>query len=156
MQSDAHAGSIMRNRKLDYELLEKFNAKSCNVISIEMPDMDRSVVHKVRFTNQKAAHYYHAKDLKQITSFKISYVPIDNSEGAKLIPLAKQLVEDVLKDDYKPATAHVTQLGKDGVSVAASRVIEQCIITHAQIDINSADYVQITFVLHGIMASSEG
>lgn len=140
----------IRNRSLNYPPLKDFNTKSCSVINIEMPDFDTSEVHSVKFTHEKTTYQYHALDLKQIVKFRVVYMPLANGEGMKLIPLAKELVEEVLKDSYEPQTATIIQTGKENSKLTAQRNIEACVITGSEIEIDVNDYVRIAFELEGI------
>lgn len=140
----------IRNRRLEYEHLKEFNPKSCSVVNIEMPDVDTSVVHSVKFTHQKTTYQYHGAELKQIVKFKATYMPLANDQGMKLIPLVKEMVEEVLKDSYEPKTATIIQTGKDSSKPTTQRSIEACVITGAEIEIDANDYVRITFDLEGL------
>ena len=140
----------IRNRRLQYHPLRKFDPRSCNIVNIEMPEIEQSVVHSVRFTSESATSQYHGAELRQIVKFRVSYMPLDSNEGHELLPFAKKLVEDVLKDGYEPATASITQTGKDSNTIIAQRTIESCVITGAEIEIDAGDYVRITFDLQGI------
>lgn len=145
------AGKVkIRNRRLDYEHLKEFNPKSCSIVNIEMPEVDTSVVHGIKFTDQKTTYQYHGAELNQIVKFKVVYMPLSNSQGMKLIPLTKQLVEEVLKDTYEPKTATIIQTGKDSKKATSQRSIESCVITGAEIEIDANDYVRITFDLQGL------
>ena len=146
----------MRNRSLHYPPLKDFNTKSCSVVNIEMPDFDTALVHEVRFTHEKASYRYHAKEPKQIVQFKAVYMPLDNDAGRKLIPQAKELVEEVLKDDYESETATIIQKGKGGDKPVVEKRIDECVITGTDIAIDVGDYVRITFHLEGIMPEKEG
>lgn len=140
----------IRNRKLDYHPLRDFNPRSCNIVNIEMPEIEQSVIHGVRFTDESATYQYHGAELKHIVKFRVSYMPLDSNEGASLLPYAKELVEAVLKDGYEPATAIITQTGKDSNKIVAQRTIDSCAITGAEIEIDAGDYVRITFELEGL------
>jgi len=139
----------IRNRELNYKHLNGFNSKTCSVVNIEMPDIDQAVTHSVSFTDDKSTYQYHGTELKQIVKFKAVYMPLDNNEGLKLLKAAKDLVEDVLKDGYEPATATITQKGKEG-KIVAEKSIADCMITGAEIEIDVNDYVRITFDLEGL------
>ena len=150
-QGSVKAAAI-RNRRLDYAPLKEFGSKSCNVFDIQIPSVIAGATYAVQHTDGTGTLQYHAKEIQQIVRIKVAYIPLANKEGMQLIPLAKKLVEDVLKDDYEAKTAIIMHTGKDAKKSTVDRNIEQCVITGVDIAIDIKDYVRITFHLEGVMA----
>lgn len=146
----------IRDRSINYDPFKDFNEKSCNVFNIEMHDIDTSYVHPVKFTHEKGTRQYHGSELKEIITFEVVFMPLANTEGVKLIPVAKTLVEEVLKDTYEPKhTATIVQKGKDGKPIS-ERNIAGCVVTAAKLEIDANDYFRIGFTLTGIASQAEG
>ncbi|MEL7065505.1 MAG: hypothetical protein AAFP00_17315, partial [Bacteroidota bacterium] len=81
---------VIRDRVLDYSLLSEFDSSSCSLAEIQMRDFATSEVHRVSFTSESQSLHYHAKELKQVVQFRVTYLPFDTPEGRALIPRAKE------------------------------------------------------------------
>lgn len=141
-----------RNTNIDYPPFAKFTPQSCTIAEIKIPQISRSVMAPVYNTNAPSALNYHTTDKKEfISDIKIVFVPHDNAEGKALLPHAKELVEAVLKKNYKTSDLTVirSRYGKE----ESKTFIADCVIKEVLIQADDQEYIRIVFTLIGILNS---
>lgn len=146
------SGSGQRSRTIDYKPLSDFNAGSCMVYTIDIPDIQSTDVVPVFNTKSKTMQYFHTTERKEAVAFKVCYTPFNNSNGKKLLTQVKKLVDSVLTKNFKPETATINIL-RNGKIERTIRV-DDTIIVEGAVIIDLHDFVRIEFTLSGILANS--
>lgn len=146
------SGSGQRSRTIDYKPLSDFNAKSCMVYTIDVPDISTTEVVPIFNTNNKTMQYFHTTERREAVFFKVCYTPFNNSNGKKLLTNVKKLVDSVLTKKFKPETATINVM-RNG-KIEKTIVINDTIIVDGRIIIDLHDFVRIEFTLSGILANS--
>ena len=131
-------------------LSDTFNEKSCMVANIEVPEITRTEIVEVFRTNDKAPQKFRTQDHKNIVTFKVTYVPLNNDAGRALIPATKEIIDSVLTSNYTPSVAVITLMrnGEEEKTVT----LNDCIIRKGSIEIDIKDYIHIIFEVSGIYA----
>lgn len=146
------SGSGQRSRTIDYKPLADFNAGSCMVYTIDIPDIQNTEIVPVFNTKSKTMQYFHTTEKKNYVTFKVCYTPFNNSNGKKLLTKTKELVELFLTEKGNPETATINIL-RNG-DIERTIVINDTIIVSSSIDIDLHDFVRMTFTLAGTLAES--
>ena len=145
-------GSGQRSKTIDYKPLSDFSDKSCMVYSIDVPDIQTSEVVPVFNTNSKTPHHFHTTERKEVVIFKVTYTPLNNANGKKLLTQVKPLVDSVLTKKFDPAVATINLL-RNGKIERTVR-IDDTVIVDGEISFDLHDFVRISFTLSGILADS--
>ena len=123
------------------------------VKSLNFPNMDQSETVVVHTSASKTAQSYHTKNVKETVQFSTTLQALDSSGGHELVPKVKQLVEDVLKDDYKPENAKIIRLDKLGSDVEKELDVQNCVIQNAAIAVAWAQPIEVTLNMTGQLAA---
>jgi hypothetical protein len=141
-----------RNITINYAPFEKFTAKACSIVSIDMPDLQKtSKIVEVKSSKDNSMLRYHTIEREALVSCNVVFSPLDTSEGKALIPHVKELTEEILKDTYEPKTATITLFKKDGKGTEEIRHIDRAVITSGAITIARGESIEITFTLQGLL-----
>jgi hypothetical protein len=146
----SHERSEQRSRSLSYAPITNiFNEKTCMVDEIDMPSITRNVIIPVFVTKDKSLQNYRVKERREIVDFKVRFIPINNSNGKKLLINAKQIVDSVLKKDFKPQVAVITSF-RNGV-IEQTINVNDTIVKKCSIELDKDDFIHISFELEGLL-----
>ena len=71
-----------RSRSLTYDpITSKFTEAACMTSEIEVPEIKRSQTVSVFVTKDKAKQNFRTNERREIVTFKVTYVPMNNDAG---------------------------------------------------------------------------
>ena len=142
-----------RSTTFVYDPITKiFNEKSCMVSEIDIPVITRNVCIPVFVTKEKSVQNYRVPERKEIVNFKVKFVPLNNADGKKLLIQAKNIVDEVLTDKFKPQVAVINMLRND--KIESTVTINDAITQKCSIELDKSDYLHIVFELQGVLSEN--
>lgn len=139
-----------RSRSFTYEIItSKFTETSCMLADIEVPEITRSQVIPVFITNNKTSQNFRTNERNEIVTFKVTYIPMNNDSGKKLLPEVKKIVDSVLKNDFTPSVATINTF-RNG-ELEKTTTVNDCIVKSGRIELDKDDFIRIIFELSGIL-----
>jgi hypothetical protein len=116
---------------------------------IEVPEITRSQVIPVFITNNKTSQNFRTNERNEIVTFKVTYIPMNNDSGKKLLPEVKKIVDSVLKNDFTPSVATINTF-RNG-DLEKTTTVNDCIVKSGRIELDKDDFIRIIFELSGIL-----
>ena len=141
-----------RSRSLTYDpITSKFTEAACMVSDLEIPDITRTQIVKVFLTKDKASQNFRTTERKEIITFKVKYIPMNNAAGKALLTQVKAIVDSVLTSGFQPSVATINTL-RNG-EIEKTIVVNDCIIKSGSIELDKDDFLHIVFEISGILAA---
>jgi len=141
-----------RSRSLNYDPLTKvFTEAACMVSEIDIPEMSRNVTIPVFVTKEKSAQFFRVTERKEIINFKVKFVPMNNSEGKKLLVETKKIIDSVLTKDFKPEVATINTF-RNG-ELEKTITVNDAFVKKGAIELVKDDFLHIVFEIEGLLAS---
>jgi hypothetical protein len=140
----------VQNIRFKYEPLDDIITKeSFRYTSIPLPDFEKATTVSAYNGN------YNAKNEKNAVTFAIEGRPLDSKDGKELIKKSFERVKEVLKKDYKPATATITtENGKGGET--GVKHVDDCILTGVDMVIDQQQgEIILRFIFQGLLKRSD-
>lgn len=137
-----------RNIQFKYEHLDDILTKeSFRYTSIPSPDFNKSAVVNAYHGN------YNAKNEKNAVIFCVEGRPLDSDKGREVMKKSFIKVKDVLKNNYKPATATiVTDSGKGDGKHTSERYVDHCMLTGVDMVIDQNEgMIVLRFTFQGLL-----
>lgn len=139
-------------KSLTYDpITSKFTDTACMVVDIDIPNITEGKVNEVFLTKEKAHLNYYMNDKEEIVTFKVTYIPMNNDAGKKLLTEVKAIVDSVLTKDFTPAVATINSFLND--DVVETVTINDCIVKSGSIELDKDDFIHIIFEISGILIS---
>ena len=84
-------------------------------------------------------------------TFKVTYVPMNNDAGKKLLPEVKNIVDSVLTKDFTPTVATINTFRNGELEKTVT--INDCIVKSGRIELDKDDFIHIIFEISGVLAA---
>ena len=146
----------MKSITINYKHFDKagFDGKNCSVSDIQIPNSKQSTKVRVYDTATASPVFQNQTNTGDVVTFTVEFLP--SIKGKELISKADNLVQDLLKDSYDPATCTICTYKKDG-DIDTKVSIDDVIIQQVKLFVNKKDenkgevgYIRILFTLQGL------
>lgn len=141
-----------RSRSLTYDpITSKFTEAACMTSEIEVPEIKRSQTVSVFVTKDKAKQNFRTNERREIVTFKVTYIPMNNDAGKKLLGEVKGIVDSVLTKDFTPTVATINTFRNEKLEKTVT--VNDCIVKSGRIELDKDDFIHIIFEISGILAA---
>ena len=118
---------------------------------IEVPEITRSQIVPVFITKDKAVQNFRTNERRENITFKVTYIPMNNDAGKKLLPEVKSIVDSVLGSAFTPSVATINTF-RNGV-LEKTVTVNDCIVKSGRIELDKDDFIHIIFEISGLLAA---
>jgi len=142
-----------RSRSLTYDpITSKFTEAACMTSEIEVPEIKRSQIVPVFVTKDKAKQNFRTNERREIVTFKVTYIPMNNDAGKKLLPEVKNIVDSVLDNKKFTPTVATINTFRNG-ELEKTVTVNDCIVKSGRIELDKDDFIHIIFEISGVLAA---